>query len=433
MWSALIFCPQIYYGGKEMEQDKTKILSDLYAIRATMSVVAENDDEAEAEDKKVSECKQSISRLKDDRSQREKDVEQILYGYTINNEIAHLQQELSAKESELKDLQEKESKACDALNKCGGYFGKAVNAFFDYVSNDYEYEGFYSWEAPMFLTLGTAIIFYLIGWGIYAHGLKKDDKRKKREALNQVICEENDCINEIDRLKVQIAALKQREDSGHRYLVEKTDVAEEQERSLKQYYIQVAQDIAANEENIPKHLEIIDNLSEKSKAIVQSAVKAYPLIDFRDWENVDLLIYYFETGRADDMKEALQLVDRQRQTDQITRALSIASASICKTFDNTMRQLGSSLAQSFTVLSRQMARQHAEMMYRMDQQAADWREMSEAQNRELRGLREQAAAEMSMQVSAQAMNQALLDKISVSSKHLAEQMDRQMREVHGLY
>ncbi len=187
------------------------------------------------------------------------------------------------------------------------------------------------------------------------------------------------------------------------------------------------------ENEIPPHESTIKEIAIRSQEIVESAVKTYPLIDFRDWENVDLIIYYFETGRADDMKEALQLVDRQRQTDQITRAIAMASAAICSTINSSIARLGSALAESFSVLSRQMAQQHAEMMYQMERQAETQGEMFEAQNRELRGLREQAAAEMSMQVSAQAMNQALLEKISVSSKHLAEQMDRQMREVHGLY
>lgn len=159
--------------------------------------------------------------------------------------------------------------------------------------------------------------------------------------------------------------------------------------------------------------------STKSKEIIQTAQTTFPLIDFRDWENVDLLIYYFETGRADDMKEALQLVDKQRQADQITEAIEAATESICKTINVSMTRLGSALSQSFSVLSRQMAQQHIELMEGMDRQAET----------QIREIREQTAE----QRNAQAMNQALLDKISVSSKHLAEQMDRQMRSVHGLY
>lgn len=146
---------------------------------------------------------------------------------------------------------------------------------------------------------------------------------------------------------------------------------------------------------------------------------------FRDWENVDLLIYYFETGRADDMKEALQLVDRQRQTEMLAKAIAMASAEISKTIHHSMNQLGSALAQSFGLLSSQMARQHGELMKELEEQAATQRDASEAQ---LKAINAQTAA----QAASQAMNRALLEKISVSSLDLAEQMHRQMREVHGI-
>ena len=45
------------------------------------------------------------------------------------------------------------------------------------------------------------------------------------------------------------------------------------------------------------------------------------MITERDWGNLDLVIYYFETGRAETIKEALQLVDRQKQTDAIIYAI----------------------------------------------------------------------------------------------------------------
>ena len=166
----------------------------------------------------------------------------------------------------------------------------------------------------------------------------------------------------------------------------------------------------------------IQEAALRSQAIVENAAQAYPLIDIRDLENVDLLIYYFETGRADDMKEALQLVDRQRQTDQITKALQAASESIRKTIHQSMAQLGTALAKSFSVLSTQLAMQHGEMMQGIEA----GRSAAEAQTR---AVQEQTTA----LVSAQSMNEALLKKIDTSSSQLAAQMDRQMKEVHHLY
>ena len=47
-------------------------------------------------------------------------------------------------------------------------------------------------------------------------------------------------------------------------------------------------------------------------------IKYSRLLDERDWQYLDLIIFYFETGRADTMKEALQLVEREVQTQRIT-------------------------------------------------------------------------------------------------------------------
>ncbi len=77
-----------------------------------------------------------------------------------------------------------------------------------------------------------------------------------------------------------------------------------------------------------------------------------------DWGNVDLLIHYFSTGRADNMKEALQQVDRQRQTEDIVRAVNNASRQICGTITQAFTQLQTSMAQNFVMLSQQLDLMH---------------------------------------------------------------------------
>lgn len=464
-----------------MEQDKTKILSDLYAIRATMSVVAERDDAIQPE-------RDAIAELKKQQVQRDSEIGNLgeTFGETLYQKANEVGKQIEALQKEREVCEKKVETARESFSRCverlesvkkrslfrclwmdtlwyhwdvgplGGVFLVILIVASIAVSLSCG-EAWGDWLMGYLynsLICALVILVYIFGLcvpiAIYTH---KDDIRRLEKYIDEYEQEIEQSTQRIQEVDAESNVLKEVHNSckenvkseclygyKYKYLYCKPGRplyhCAEIDELIQEHEEKVAK-LEGQKEELEKQKsplqEMITANAEKTALIVKEGTDAYPLIDFRDWENVDLLIYYFETGRADDMKEALQLVDRQRQTDQITRALSIASASICKTFDNTMRQLGSSLAQSFTVLSRQMARQHAEMMYRMDQQAADWREMSEAQNRELRGLREQAAAEMSMQVSAQAMNQALLDKISVSSKHLAEQMDRQMREVHGLY
>lgn len=63
-------------------------------------------------------------------------------------------------------------------------------------------------------------------------------------------------------------------------------------------------------------------------------------LDLRDWENLDLVIFYMETGRAETIKEALQQVDRQRQNNALVDAIGLATKQINATISNGMLALG---------------------------------------------------------------------------------------------
>ncbi|MBQ7761743.1 MAG: hypothetical protein IJ400_06785 [Clostridia bacterium] len=73
-----------------------------------------------------------------------------------------------------------------------------------------------------------------------------------------------------------------------------------------------------------------------------------------DWENIDLLIFYFESGRALTLREALQLVDRQRQTDSILDAIDEATEEICRTIERGFLQIETTLIGCTSILSSQL-------------------------------------------------------------------------------
>lgn len=81
------------------------------------------------------------------------------------------------------------------------------------------------------------------------------------------------------------------------------------------------------------------------------------LLDPRDWKYLDLVIFYLETGRADSMKEALQLLEREVQTQRIIGAIQEASARICRTIASAAAVISSQLntisSQLSTVISQQ--------------------------------------------------------------------------------
>ena len=108
---------------------------------------------------------------------------------------------------------------------------------------------------------------------------------------------------------------------------------------------------------LQKNAETVRQIAKGAKCVKDSLNKVYDSwLSESDWGNVDLLIYYLETGRADTLKEALQLVDRQRQTDQIVEAIEEAGEAICATIYTASQRLGQALAQSFSVISAQLSK-----------------------------------------------------------------------------
>lgn len=115
---------------------------------------------------------------------------------------------------------------------------------------------------------------------------------------------------------------------------------------------------------VSKDYEKVKSVSTKLSQDMYNALVAQfkSVLDIRDWEHIDLIIFNFETGRADTLKEALQQVDRRVQTDEIIEAIESAGSSIAATINVTMRELRSDLNKSFNRLSEQLAIQHAEQM-----------------------------------------------------------------------
>lgn len=79
-----------------------------------------------------------------------------------------------------------------------------------------------------------------------------------------------------------------------------------------------------------------------------------PLLDERDWQNLDLVIYELETRRADTVKEALQLVDRELQTERIQQTIALATEQICHEIRRGFAELNSTIRECCRVISAQL-------------------------------------------------------------------------------
>ncbi len=75
------------------------------------------------------------------------------------------------------------------------------------------------------------------------------------------------------------------------------------------------------------------------------------MIHKSDWENLDYIIYVFVTGRADNLKEALHLVDEQRRAEMIVNAIGMATNYLASNISSTIQSLRGELLMSMKEIS----------------------------------------------------------------------------------
>lgn len=78
------------------------------------------------------------------------------------------------------------------------------------------------------------------------------------------------------------------------------------------------------------------------------------LLDERDWNNLDLVIYAYETGRADSIKESLLYLDNRLHHERVESMIAEATHAITQTIQANMRDLAVNMTKCFKVLSDEM-------------------------------------------------------------------------------
>lgn len=307
----------------EREQ-KNQMLADLYALRAGMSAISIEKDKLDVKEKAYSDVKRKVDRACDEYKNAENFVSRC--------------DEYDKKDS----LQKTEEKV-----KLGRKFKKTVIG-----------------------SLGAGIVGALIPWVVYflTETIIQDSKYGysywKKYLLVSV------CILGIIFVVGLAFALIVKVSNGKDLQKRIKEGSGKSKQDLKDAKARLSQ-AAADCDSAQKALTIVFKDYEKVKSVstklsqeMYNALVAQfkSVLDIRDWEHIDLIIFNFETGRADTLKEALQQVDRRVQTDEIIEAIESAGSSIAATINVTMRELRSDLNKSFNRLSEQLAIQHAEQM-----------------------------------------------------------------------
>lgn len=105
------------------------------------------------------------------------------------------------------------------------------------------------------------------------------------------------------------------------------------------------------------------------------------ILDPRDWKFVDYIIYSFETGRAESLKEALQLADREDQTQRIIDTMQEASKRICDTIKYNADRIQENLQRNFDMIANKVAEESAKICNRLDAVGGKLDKLNDGMNR----------------------------------------------------
>lgn len=193
------------------------------------------------------------------------------------------------------------------------------------------------------------LLAYIVLVSVAAIGWRKMVTKKERDKL-RALAEQN-AKEAFEKAEVNKKQLSQQIQELEKEKQEKLDI-----------YLLDIQNYKTKLDN-----EIIPTAVSAARSVKKSMLEtSQGIIEETDWSNLDLLIFYLETGRADSLKEALLLVDQQRQTDQLCAAIDTAKNHICETISRSIERLGAQLAMMTNQLSNQIQANHEQSMSLMN-------------------------------------------------------------------
>lgn len=111
--------------------------------------------------------------------------------------------------------------------------------------------------------------------------------------------------------------------------------------------------------------EFHKRISVQCNQFYQAMLAQSHSFDPRDWKYADILIFYFETGRSNNIKEALLHLDREIQTQQITYSIESSAKYIC----NTIEHYSLEIIKRLDMMIRQMNKLNDTALQQLNQQS----------------------------------------------------------------
>ena len=408
--------------------EKEQLLTNLYSLRAGLSVVSQNKDSVETI---KNDTDSQLDRVQNNLYRKvnfvvfNDDVETVVSSGQFetqirrysdrqrndrNKQLAECKQELAVEEKtsasapdKIKKERKKRGKA-QARGKFGFFLlsilALALCALFVWwtgwrcparVGEAEHFLGELFWEIAIFVCGLSALVS--LGFGIYFF-VKVFTYESSSKDADRLANEKYKADKTAKQLRERIKYLENLPDKTSEYLgliplgqqaVDERKKLREKANSSMQPLMQIA--IAT--------VKTLENLYSKT-------------LDQRDWMYLDLIIYYIETNRADTIKEALSMVDRERQTQQIVASVQQATNAICQTISSETSTLRQSISAGFTQLSSVIREEFATLTA----------EVSKVNDSIREGFAE-ANAIASAQLTQITITNAMLAKANATSEQLA--------------
>lgn len=364
-----------------MTEENNKLICDLYTLRAGLSLLSQNYEEMKTDQNTISACEEKLEKV----SAGTIEVKQEIESSKVKYETSKRNKENIIKEN----IKKKMDFDLFAMLRWPGELVYR-NTIFD----TYLILGFVLKVLGIIITLPFFILSLPIQCIVYC---AKKSKIKKQ------------CTEAIDLQLAQLCANIKSNEEKYSYLLE------------------------LQKENMP---EVVNTVSEKkanvnflttsSDEMYQVLVKQYDsVISEGDWEGLDLIIWYLSSGRAESKKEALQLYDRQKQTEQIVDAIARVKQDVCEMIMRSTQMLGQSMLQCFNDLSNQMNLQHQQAMEAIGSLGDIMADNAQKLTAEISSLKKQV-------VSKQDLEKALYNKKNNSSNDLVRDVKALKSEIKKL-
>ena len=318
-------------------KEKEEYISEILTIRSGLSLIYDNQCIVDEYFTKIKHFEEEINPLKSTKDYYEEEKKQIetkLKNYEAKLEKDNLDYKCIEKPKMLKKTMKK-SRLILAIvffllfAGCLLFGLNAILSIFDFGRTPYLvyllYPGF------VFLILTTVNLCKLYDKHIAENKSRADNYNKKIDSLNYKI---KDSKNVIKEEKMQL---------------EKVSIS--LEKATEPYNRMLAQ----KKEYISNNLKNIQDLSGKNAILLKYLEDNHSKIFCkRDWAYIDLILFYLNTGRADSLKEALQLVDRQVQTNEIVNAISSLSSNLISIIADGIKFIGNKMDSNYLMLSTQL-------------------------------------------------------------------------------